>query len=422
MLVYVLNKEGSPLMPCSSAKARKLLKDGKAKIIKRDIFTIQLLYGSSGYKQEITLGVDTGSKTIGLSATTKSNELFAGEYQLRNDISDLLSDRRIYRRARRNRKTRYRKARFLNRVRTKNKGWLAPSVEHKIESHINIIDKIHKILPIQKLVVELANFDIQKINNPDIKGKDYQFGEAYGFENIKSYVLFRDNYTCQHCKGKSKDSKLHVHHIIFRSNNGSDNADNLIVLCKSCHDKLHKGEIKLNTKGLKKIHKDSTFMNIMKNTLINRLKLRYENLEITYGYITKQNRYDNSIDKTHRFDALTISGNFKASPLSYVFYMRKARCQNRQIHKAKILKGGIRKLNQAKYEVFNYRLFDKVVFESSEYFIFGRRSSGFFDIRNLEGVKVNKGSISCKKLKLILPKKNILIERREGNSSTTLKG
>ena len=422
MLVYVLNKEGSPLMPCSSAKARKLLKDGKAKIIKRDIFTIQLLYGSSGYKQEITLGVDTGSKTIGLSATTKSNELFAGEYQLRNDISDLLSDRRIYRRARRNRKTRYRKARFLNRVRTKNKGWLAPSVEHKIESHINIIDKIHKILPIQKLVVELANFDIQKINNPDIKGKDYQFGEAYGFENIKSYVLFRDNYTCQHCKGKSKDSKLHVHHIIFRSQGGSDNVDNLICLCKTCHDKLHKNQIKLNTKGLKKIHKDSTFMNIMKNTLINRLKLRYENLEITYGYITKQNRYDNSIDKTHRFDALTISGNFKASPLSYVFYMRKARCQNRQIHKAKILKGGIRKLNQAKYEVFNYRLFDKVVFESSEYFIFGRRSSGFFDIRNLEGVKVNKGSISCKKLKLILPKKNILIERREGNSSTTLKG
>ena len=422
MLVYVLNKEGSPLMPCSSAKARKLLKDGKAKIIKRDIFTIQLLYGSSGYKQEITLGVDTGSKTIGLSATTKSNELFAGEYQLRNDISDLLSDRRIYRRARRNRKTRYRKARFLNRVRTKNKGWLAPSVEHKIESHINIIDKIHKILPIQKLVVELANFDIQKINNPDIKGKDYQFGEAYGFENIKSYVLFRDNYTCQHCKGKSKDSKLHVHHIIFRGQGGSDNVDNLICLCKTCHDKLHKNQIKLNTKGLKKIHKDSTFMNIMKNTLINRLKLRYENLEITYGYITKQNRYDNSIDKTHRFDALTISGNFKASPLSYVFYMRKARCQNRQIHKAKILKGGIRKLNQAKYEVFNYRLFDKVVFESSEYFIFGRRSSGFFDIRNLEGVKVNKGSISCKKLKLILPKKNILIERREGNSSTTLKG
>ena len=421
MLVYVLNKQGNPIMPCSSAKARKLLKDGKAKIVKRDIFTIQLLYGSSGYKQEITLGVDTGSKTIGLSATTKEKELFAGEYQLRNDISDLLSDRRMYRKSRRNRKTRYRKSRFLNRVMTKNKGWLAPSVEHKINSHIDIIDRLHKILPIHNVVVELANFDIQKINNPDIKGKDYQLGEAYGFENIKSYVLFRDNYSCQHCKGKSKDSNLHVHHIIYRSQGGSNTTDNLICLCKTCHDKLHLGKIDLNKKGVKKLHKHSTFMNIMKNTLTKRLQQSYQNFEITYGYITKQNRYENNIDKTHRFDALTISGNFKAKPLNYVFYMKKVRCQNRQIHKAKILKGGIRKLNQAKYEVYSFRLFDKVVYNNKEYFIFARRNSGYFDIRNLEGEKVNKGSINYKLLKLIQTRKNILIERREGNSSAKLK-
>lgn len=422
MLVYVLNSKGNPIMPCSPAKARKLLKEGSAKIVKRDIFTIQLIYGSSGYKQKITLGVDTGSVTVGLSATTKERELFAGEYKLRNDISDLLSDRRMYRRSRRNRKTRYRKARFLNRVRTKNKGWLAPSVEHKIESHINIIGKLHKILPIKKIVLELANFDIQRINNPDIKGKGYQLGEAYGFENIKSYILFRDNYTCQHCKGKSKDSKLHVHHIVFRSQGGSDNASNLVCLCKLCHDKLHQGKIELNLKGNKKKHKDSTFMNIMKNTLFNRIEKMYSNVEMTYGYITKQNRYINSIDKTHRLDALAISGNFKAKPLDYVFYMKKVRCQNRQIHKAKILKGGIKKLNQAKYEVLGFRLFDKVLFEGKEYFIFGRRNSGFFDIRDLEGNKVNKGSIGYKKLKLALPRKNILIERREGNSSATLKG
>ena len=421
MLVYVLNKQGNPIMPCSSAKARKLLKDGKAKIVKRDIFTIQLLYGSSGYKQEITLGVDTGSKTVGLSATTKEKELFAGEYQLRNDISDLLSDRRMYRKSRRNRKTRYRKSRFLNRVMTKNKGWLAPSVEHKINSHIDIIDRLHKILPIHNVVVELANFDIQKINNPDIKGKDYQLGEAYGFENIKSYVLFRDNYSCQHCKGKSKDSNLHVHHIIYRSQGGSNTTDNLICLCKTCHDKLHLGKIDLNKKGVKKLHKHSTFMNIMKNTLTKRLQQSYQNFEITYGYITKQNRYENNIDKTHRFDALTISGNFKAKPLNYVFYMKKVRCQNRQIHKAKILKGGIRKLNQAKYEVYSFRLFDKVVYNNKEYFIFARRNSGYFDIRNLEGEKVNKGSINYKLLKLIQTRKNILIERREGNSSAKLK-
>ena len=421
MLVYVLDSKGNPIMPCSSAKARKLLKEGKAKITKRDVFTIQLLYGSSGYKQHITLGVDTGSVTVGLSVTTKEKELFAGEYQLRNDISELLSDRRMYRRARRSRKTRYRKARFINRVRTKTKGWLAPSVEHKIQSHINIVDTLHKILPIKNIIVELANFDIQKINNPDIKGDSYQFGEAYGFENTKSYILFRDNYTCQHCKGKSKDSKLHVHHIIFRSQGGSNIPDNLICLCKTCHDKLHNGEIKLNSKGSKKVHKDSTFMNIMKNTLLSRLKTHYEDIEITYGYITKQNRYNNSIDKTHRFDALTISGNFTAKPLNYVFYMKKVRCQNRMIHKAKILKWNVKKLNQAKYEVLGFRLFDKVSYNNKEYFIFGRRNSGYFDIRTLEGEKVNKGSISCKLLKLVQTRKNILIERREGNSSTNLK-
>ena len=118
---------------------------------------------------------------------------------------------------------------------------------------------------------------------------------------------------------------------------------------------------------------------------------------------------------------MTISGNFKAKPLSYIFYMKKVRCQNRQIHKAKILKGGIRKLNQAKYEIHGFRLFDKVLFDTREYFIFGRRDSGYFDIRNLEGEKVNNGSISYKLLKLIQTRKNILIERREGNSSAKLK-
>lgn len=421
MLVYVLNNQGNPIMPCSSAKARKLLKDGKAKIIKRDIFTIQLLYSSSGYKQEIALGVDSGSKTIGLSATTKEKELFAGEYQLRNDISDLLSDRRMYRRARRGRKTRYRKPRFLNRVRTKNKGWLAPSVEHKIQSHVNIIDRLHKILPISKVVVELANFDIQKLNNPDINKWDYQKGERLGFENVKSYVLYRDDYECQHCKGKSKDNRLEVHHIIQRKDGGSNNQENLITLCSLHHKEVHKGKIELNVKGVKKKYKDATHMNIMKNFIYQRLIKLYSNIEITYGYITKHNRYENGIDKTHRFDALTISGNFKAKHLNYVFYMKKVRCQNRQIHKAKILKGGIRKLNQAKYEIHGFRLFDKVLFNSREYFVFGRRNSGYFDIRNLEGEKVNKGSIGYKNLKLVLPRKNILIERREGNSSAKLK-
>ncbi|KJS47178.1 MAG: HNH endonuclease, partial [Peptococcaceae bacterium BRH_c23] len=135
MLTYVLNQNGKPLMPCKSSKARRLLKQSKAKVVKLEPFTLQLLHGSSGYKQEITLGVDAGSKMIGLSATTENNELYSADIQLRNDVVDLLSTRRQNRRTRRNR-LRYRKPRFLNRVKSKNKGWLAPSIENKIQTHL----------------------------------------------------------------------------------------------------------------------------------------------------------------------------------------------------------------------------------------------------------------------------------------------
>lgn len=191
MLVYVLNQEGKPLMPCKPQRARKLLKENKAKVVKREPFTIQLLYGSSGYKQDITLGVDCGSKIIGLSASTEIQEVFSGKLELRNDIVGLLSTRRQNRRTRRNR-LRYRKARFLNRVRTKNKGWLAPSIENKINTHINIINKLHKILPITNMIVETAQFDIQKIKNPNIQGEEYQQGDQLGFWNVREYVLFRE--------------------------------------------------------------------------------------------------------------------------------------------------------------------------------------------------------------------------------------
>jgi len=175
ILVYVLNKYGHPLMPTSPAKARKLLKQNKAIVIKREPFTIQLIYGSSGYKQDIILGVDAGSKIIGISATTNKKELFSAEVHLRNDIVDLLSTRRETRKTRRSR-LRYRKQRFLNRVKSKNKGWLAPSIENKIQTHISVVNKIHKILPIIKIIIETASFDIQKIRNIDITGTEYLQG------------------------------------------------------------------------------------------------------------------------------------------------------------------------------------------------------------------------------------------------------
>lgn len=195
------------------AKVRKLLKEDKAKVIKRCPFTIQLLYESTRYVQEISLSIDAGSKHIGLSATTKEKELYASDVELRSNIVDLISTRREYRRTRRNRKTRYRKARFNNRVSTKKKGWIAPSIRQKIETHLTVVEKVHQILPISKIIVETASFDIQKIKNPDIKGKEYQEGEQLNFFNIREYVLSRDNHMCQCCKGKSKDRVLNVHHI-----------------------------------------------------------------------------------------------------------------------------------------------------------------------------------------------------------------
>ena len=411
MRVYVINQRKEPLMPTTPCKARKLLKQGKAKVVKREPFTIQLLYATGETKQGITLGVDAGSKNIGVSATTDKKELFGAEIELRNDIVDLLSDRRQYRRNRRNRTTRYRKARFLNRVSTKKEGWLAPSILNKIQTHLNVIQIVNQILPITKTIVEVASFDIQKIKNPNISGEEYQQGEQSGFWNVREYVLFRDNHICQCCKGKSKDKRLNVHHIESRKKGGNAQ-NNLITLCETCHNNYHLGKIKLPSnikRGMS--FKDSAFMGIMRWAFYNKLKELYANVSLTYGYITKNTRIENKLPKAHRIDAVCISGNPNVKLLDNYYYIKQVRRHNRQIHKAKILKGGKRKLNQASYEVKGFRLFDKVKYEEKECFIFGRRSSGYFDLRKLDG-EVTHRSASYRKIELISRRKSLLWEKR----------
>ena len=423
-MVYVLDINGQPLMPTDRyGKVRHLLKENKAKVIKCCPFTIQLLYKSTPYTQLITLGVDAGSKHIGLSATTETKVLYESDVELRNDIVGLLATRRENRRTRRNRKTRYRKPRFNNRVKTKKKGWLAPSIRQKINCHLTVIDKITKILPITKIITEVASFDIQKIKNPGIAGTDYQEGEQLGFWNVREYVLFRDGHTCQYCHGKSKDKVLNVHHIESRKTGGNA-PNNLITLCETCHTGYHKGTVILPTtikRGMK--FKDATFMGIMKWAFYNKLKEIYipQKIEVslTYGYITKNTRIKYHLAKEHYIDARCISGHPSAISDGIYYYQKKVRCHNRQINKNTILKGGIRKLNQAPYMVKGYRLFDKVSYQGKEYFIFGRRQSGFFDIRTLSGEKVNKGSLSYKKLKFITKSTYYLTERRSHIHPTT---
>ena len=274
---------------------------------------------------------------------------------------------------------------------------------------MTMVRKVHELLPISKIIVETAQFDIQKIKNPDIEGVDYQNGEQLGFWNVREYVLFRDNHICQHCKGKLKDKILNVHHIESRKTGGNA-PSNLVTLCKTCHNNYHKGKIDLNIKkGSKFIH--ATFMGIMRKTFHNRLFKLYPNVKITYGYITKNTRIESGLSKEHRIDARCITDNPLVKPSEDCYHYKKVRCQNRQIHKVNYLKGHVKKINQAPFEVKGFRLFDKVEFEKELYYIFGRRKSGFFDIRKLNGMKVNKGSISYKKLTLIGFRETLLIER-----------
>lgn len=417
-MVYVLDSNGQPLMPTvRHGKVRRLLNSRLAKVVKRCPFTIQLLYQSTKETQPVSLGVDAGSKHIGLAATTEKKVVYQEELTPRNDVVKLLSARRILRRSRRNRKTRYRKVRFNNRTRSKHKGWLAPSVEVKIQEHITAIKNICKILPVSEIHVETAEFDLQRLKAMK-KGRllpvgtDYQLGEQYDFYNARQYVLYRDGYTCQCCGTHDSNVKLHVHHIESRQTGGNA-PNNLITLCEHCHKALHKGKIEL-PKGRKrgKSYRDAVFMGIMRNTLLERLKKEMDiPVTMTYGYITKYWREKADLKKSHINDAICISKHPYAKPLNTYYLTKAVRHHNRQIHKAKISKGGIRKRNQAPYLVKGFRLFDKVLYQGKECFIFGRRVSGRMDVRLLDGTRVN-ASVGYKNLKLLELRKAYLTERR----------
>ena len=391
-------------MPCSSAKARILLKKGKATVIRRTPFTIKLLFGSSGYRQPITLGVDSGYSDIGLSAVSDKKELYSADVKLRTNIVKLISKRRAYRGARRSRKIWYRKPRFLNRK--KREGWLAPSIQHKLDSHIKAIDKVKEILPITQINIEVASFDIQKIKNPDISGVEYQNGPQKNYYNTREYVLHRDNHLCQNCKGKSKDPVLKVHHIESRQT-GGNRPDNLITLCETCHKKVTEGKLSINIKPSKGF-KAETFMSTVRWKLVKQLNdVMPDSVSHTYGYITKYNRAKLNLKKSHTNDAFVIAGGTVQKRLSNYYLLKQVRKCNRKLFK------GIRShiKNTADRFVKGFQRFDKVSYKGIECFIFGRRTSGYFDLKKLDGTKVH-ASAKYIDLTLIERKKTLLIERR----------
>lgn len=414
LFVYIVNQHDKPLMPCHPRKARVLLKAGKAKVIRRVPFTLQFLYGSSGYTQHISLGIDAGTQHIGVSATTEQVVLFEAEVQPRTTIQELLATRRQFRRARRSRKTRYRASRFLNRK--KPKGWLAPSLQHKVDCHLKTIRLVHNILPIGRTTIEVAAFDLQKILHPDIASTQYQQGPQLGFWNVREYVLARDGHRCQWCQGTSKDVILNVHHIESRKT-GGDSPDNLITLCKSCHTHLHHThqEHKIERKGRRL--RDATQMGIIRWRIYEHVKEMFPNVHLTYGYLTKHTRITHQLEKSHLLDARCISNHPQASSDGTWFLLKYVRRNNRQLHKATIRKGGKRQRNTAPKYVHGFGLFDCVTYQGTICFIFGRRSSGYFDLRHLDGTKVHS-SAKAKQLVQVQRASACLVERRCGMAPT----
>lgn len=337
MRVFVKNMRGQALMPCSQRKARILLKQKKAKIIGYKPFTIQLCYATGETKQEVTVGIDEGARHIGIAIVSQDKVLAKGDIELRQDVHSLLLTRAQYRRGRRFRKTRYRKARFLNR--RKPEGWLPSSIRAKLDANFAWIDKFCSLIPNPKLRIEVGKFDTAKMINSEIQGVDYQHGQTYGYYDVRYYVFARDEYTCQVCKKKSKI--LHTHHIIYRSEGGTDRADNLITVCNDCHTSENHKQGGILWKWMKehkniKQYKEPPFM----NTLRIQTFRKYPNAEITYGSETSPRRKELGLEKTHYNDAIAITGveSIKENP-DDVFFIKQFHKKKRSLHEATPRKG-----------------------------------------------------------------------------------
>lgn len=233
----------------------------------------------------------------------------------------------------------------------------------------------------------------------------YQFGEKHGFEqNTRNYVLFRDNHKCRFC-GETK-GKLYV---CSAEGKATTAPEDLYTFCEKCFEDVSKGVIHVPKK---RYFAPPTKMGIMRDTLLKRAKEAFSvPVENTTGAETKQKRENKGIEKSHTSDAYCIAGNLNAKDTQEYFFRKKVRCHNRQLRKANTLKGGLVKANQAPKEVFGFKLFDRVAYQKQECFIFGRRSSGYFDLRTLDGTKVSP-SASYKKLTMLERAKTILTERR----------
>lgn len=320
--VLVLDTNRKPLMPCYPARARKLLTSGRASVFRRFPFTI-ILHDRTVEEselQDMEIKIDQGSKTTGVALLVHGQDdatvAFAAHIEHRTNIKSGLDSRRAVRRSRRNRKTRYRQARFLNR--TKPKGWLPPSLVSKAENILNWVIRFAKLTPISGIAIETAKFDMQKLENPEITGTQYQQGRMYGYADKKAYLLERENYACIYCGIHASKAKMEIEHVIPRSRGGTDSLNNLVLSCHACNQAKGSQDVQTYLEGKPSVlerveahlginYRDAAHTNSIRLFVLN--KLRYitntigSTLKVGFGSTTKQNRMSIGLPKDHWIDA-----------------------------------------------------------------------------------------------------------------------
>lgn len=300
MSVFVVDSEGTPLLPTNGARARILLKQGKANVYSVIPFTIQLVSKVDNPVGEFKVGVDDGAEEVGISVAHGKNVVFAGNIRLRQDVSKKMLQRAQYRRTRRSRNLRYRKVRFLNRGVA---GWIPPSIKQKKDSIVRVINDLKKRINITECVVEQGRFDTSSMaRGYKLTGKEYQISEYEG-NNWRQKVLWRDGYKCQHCDSQSN---LQAHHITPRSKGGSNAVSNGLTLCKECHDSLHGGLWVLNIKP--KQFNYPAYLQQGKRYLYNELRKIFSKVVICYGWMTAKARVGLGLEKDHHYDASAMVG------------------------------------------------------------------------------------------------------------------
>ncbi len=301
MNVYVINQHGHPLMPCTPAKARKLVRDGKAKLVRRSPCTIGLLWECEEHVQEVMVGIDKGSAHTGLCCVGNEEILLSAVLEHRRDVKEKMDARRAHRRSRRQR-TWYRAKRFLNRAASKRSGRLPPSSKTNVEEVIRVAQRLP--LPISSIVVEDVQVDLARLNHPHLKGSQYQDPTRLD-ENLRVACLLRDDYTCQQCK--KRQCRLEAHHIIYREHGGKGTLANLVTLCSGCHHKLHQGKLTLQVTGASG-HLDQMAQRSMQGKSYLYATLRaHTPLALLFGYQTATLRKARGLPKTHDADALCIA-------------------------------------------------------------------------------------------------------------------